>query len=1109
MSSVQSLLLGALDELEEKDVKRFKWNLSHNVPEGFRHIPRGQLEKQDVMDVVDLVVDSYGGEGALRITLHVLQKMNQNEIAERLEREKIIICHHFKSSLRKKFEFVYEGIAKRGNQVPLKNIYTEMYITEGETEGINNEHEVRQIETASKKHAPQDTLVSYNDIFRALPHQKTPIRTVLTKGIAGIGKTFSVQKFILDWAEAKANEDIDLIFVLPFRKLNLIMDEQYSLQGLVHYFHPEMKEIESFESNGCRVLFIFDGLDESRLLLDFEHNQNWYDIKGTTSVDILLTNLIVGNLCHSAFVWITTRPAAANRIPPEYIQQVTEVRGFNDLQKEDYFRKKVPDQSVADSIIRHIKSARSLYIMCHIPIFCWIAATVLERMLGHSDSSDTPKTLTQLYTHFLLIVLAKKGPSFPRGKDGDRTSLSDKEIILKLGDLALQHLQKGNLIFYEEDLRECGISVSEVAEYSGLITEIYDEASEVNRVKMFRFIHLSIQEYLAALFVFLSFRHGNRNPLDQTIKGKFTRFMKRESLYDLHKIAVDKALQSKNGHLDLFLRFLLGLSMDSIQTLLRGLTAQPLVTDSQSAQETARYIKKLIKKKSSPERVINLFHCLNELNDSSLVQEIKTFLSQGNIPSGQLSSVQCSALAYVLLMSEEELGVLDLKQYKTSHKGLMRLLPVVKYSRGAVLDGCNLSLECCEVLASAISSGPSDLRELDLSNNDLRNTGVKLLSAGLGNSYCKLQALRLDGCNISLECCEVLASAISSEPTDLRELDLSNNDLGNAGVKLLSAGLGTPQCRLKVLRLAGCGITCDCCGNLASTALSISSNLRELDLSDNDLQDAGVKLLSPALGNPHCELEKLSLSLCGVRDDGCWHLTSALRSNPSHLRELDLSYNYPDESALALLSTVQADPSHSLQTLLVDYNGGCRKRQRLLKYACALTVDPNTVYRELCLSDGGRKITRSDEEQPHPDHPERFNDVCQALCREGLSGRCYWETDWTTHLGCIGVAYKGIGRKGKGRECCLGLNDKSWSLDLINGSYFAWHNNKRTLMFARSRLAHRVGMYLDWPAGTLSFYSVSSDTLSLLYTFHATFTEPLYLTLWIYHGTSVSLCRPE
>ncbi|XP_064870725.1 NLR family CARD domain-containing protein 3-like isoform X3 [Oncorhynchus nerka] len=978
LDSIFSLLEENLMTFVNNELKRYKRILSPEFPEGFE----SQKQDKEVVDAEDEKQESSAREGALKITLHVLRKMNQKELADTLEKNELaVICQReLKSNLKKKFQCVFEGIAKQGNPTLLNKIYTELYITEGGTGEVNNEHELRQIETTTRKQARPETAIKCNDIFKPLTGQDKLIRTVLTKGVAGIGKTVSVQKFILDWAEGKANQDVQFVFSFPFRELNLMKREKHTLIELLNHFSMETKESRISNYDKYKVLFIFDGLDECRLPLDFQKNKICCDVTKSTSVDVLLTNLIKGNLLPSALLWITTRPAAANQIPPECVDQVTEVRGFNDPQKEEYFRKRFSDEDLASRIISHIKTSRSLHIMCHIPVFCWISATVLEHMLKHKRE-EVPKTLTEMYTHLVVFHTKQKNEKY----------LRKEESILSLGELAFQQLVKGNLIFYEEDLKEAGIDVNEASLYSGLCTQIFKEECGLYQDKVYCFVHLSIQEFLAAVYVFISFINNNENLMaePQSTSRNIFALVRDKPEVTFYKSAVDKALQSETGNLDLFLRFLLGLSLESNQKHLQGLLTKT-GSSSQSHEETVKYIKEKIRENPSPERCINLFHCLNELNDHSLVEEIQSYLRSGSLSEAKLSHAQWSALVFVLLTSEKELDVFDLKKYSRSEEGLLRLLPVVKASRAALLSGCGVTEKSCASLVSALKSNPSHLRELDLTNNDLKDSGVKLLFAGLGN--------------------------------------------------------------------------------------------------------------------PHCKLETLRLSRCQVTEEGCASLVSALKSNPSHLRELDLSYNHPGDSGVRLLSARLEDPHCRLEKLNVEHGGEYTMKPGLRKYACDLTLDPNTAHRLLSLSEENRKVTRRRQKQPYPDHPERFEDRGQVLCRERLTGRCYWEIEWSGSGAVIGVTYKGISRRG-GNDCGLGWNDKSWSLRCSDNSYYAWHNNAHITLDVPPSSSHRVGVYLDWPAGTLSFYSVSSDTLTHLYTFNTTFTEPLYPGFRVYDTSSVSLCQ--
>ncbi|XP_024118578.1 protein NLRC3 isoform X1 [Oryzias melastigma] len=722
-------------------------------------------------------------------------------------------------SVKRRHENASEGTDDTGRETPLKKIYTELYITARLREEVHSQHEVRQLETACIINSPHDVPVRCHDIFKVLTDQHGPIRVVLTSGVAGVGKTFLVQKFTLDWAEGLENQDISAVIPLSFREMNLIRDEQHSLLTLIQVFYPTFQKITAEQLSVCKLLFIFDGLDESRLSLDFNNSQVVSDVTQKSSINVLLTNLIQGHLLPSALIWITSRPAATNQIPPSCVSRVTEVRGFTDSQKEEYFRRRFSDEDLSSRVFSHIKASKSLFIMCRVPVFCWITAVVLEHMMATEKIGDLPTTMTDLYSHFLIVQTKRKKNKYQQEHEENPQELTeaDMDVLLKLGRLAFEHLEKGNIMFYQEDLEQCGLDVTEASLYSGVCTEIFRRECEIFQKAVYCFVHLSVQEFLAAVYMIHCYNNNKSEVVETFLLDQTENSSSNKSsltLIDFLSNMLKKSLQSQNGHLDLFVRFLHGLCEESNQRLLGSLLGQA-ENSPEDIQTVVDNLKKMKTCEINPDRGINIFQCLMEMKDFSVHQEMLEFLKSMN-PSGKnLSEMHCSAMAYMLQMSEEVVDELDLNKFNTTPLGRIRLIPAVRNCmkfrfNSRSLVGKPKDSPCpnvpeppdlyWDIVASALKSNPSHLTEMDLSGSNLHDLAVKYLCEGLESPNCKLEVLRLKNCRMSKVSCDLLVSTVKSNPSHLTELDLSKNNLQRSDVQQLIDLLQSPDSKLETLR---------------------------------------------------------------------------------------------------------------------------------------------------------------------------------------------------------------------------------------------------------------------------------------------------------------------
>lgn len=597
-----------LGRLSSFQLERFKWMLWKHYPQSFNVPPQGM----DMVDLVDRLLECYNLEESLHLTRTLLRKMGQDSSLEYLE----TLClrnevrYDLGNTLKKIYSEVSEDLAMEGEKRPFDDVFVNLRITSTHDNGPNIEHEVMSIEQLHTNHKTPKML-STKDIFSAEKDDPRNANLIFFTGVAGSGKSMAIRRLILDWAEERSHKQVDFLFPLPIRELKQFEGLEVSIVDIVQKLYPETAKLrhKDFRDEDCKILFLFDGLDEYSDELDFANTGYIIDEICNASLQKIMVNLLRGRLLYRSLFLITSRPQVKGCIPWDTHYKHIEIHGFADPEKDEYFRKRLKNADQADRVIAYINSYKTLRIMCHLPLFCSLVAEECERIFKEQGiQAELPKSLTYMYTKLLLVLMREQR----KLRAPEQTSDEERDFLMKLGKLAFTMLEKGSFKISKYKWVDLDISDKEAVINSGLCTQYLTSPFVLHHEDYVSFIHPTMQEYLAALYAVLTFRNQGKNIFEQPAKNKLKGMFKGHKAMEMYKCAVDKSLLCEDGKFDFFLRFLFGLSAKTNQDLLESLYTSPLKWPT-FVEDVVALIKKRIRDNQYPNRTSNLQHCLEEL----------------------------------------------------------------------------------------------------------------------------------------------------------------------------------------------------------------------------------------------------------------------------------------------------------------------------------------------------------------------------------------------------------------------------------------------------------------------------------------------------------------
>ncbi|XP_059862708.1 NACHT, LRR and PYD domains-containing protein 3 isoform X2 [Delphinus delphis] len=937
MASVRCKLARYLEDLEDVDFKKFKMHLEdYPSQKGCTSLPRGQTEKADHVDIATLMIDFNGEEKAWAMAKWIFAAINRRDLYEKAKRDepewgsdnanvsvisqeesleeewmgllgylsrisickkKKDYCKKYRKYVRSRFQCIKDRNARLGESVNLNKRFTRLRLIKEHRSQQEREHELLAIgRTSAKMQDGPVSSVNLELLFDPEDQHSEPVHTVVFQGAAGIGKTILARKIMLDWASEELYQDkFDYLFYIHCREVSLGM--QRSLGDLIASCCPGPNPpIGKIVSKPSRILFLMDGFDELQGAFDERTEAlctNWQKVERG---DILLSSLIRKRLLPEASLLITTRPVALEKLQHLLGRaRHVEILGFSEVKKKEYFFKYFSDEQQAREAFRLIQENEILFTMCFIPLVCWIVCTGLKQQMDSGKSlARTSKTTTAVYIFFLSSLLQSQGGSQEH---------HNSATLWGLCSLAADGIWNQKILFEECDLRNHGLQKADVSAF--LRMNLFQK--EVDCEKFYSFIHMTFQEFFAAMYYLL----------EEENQGE-TRNMQQSSLKLPNRdvtVLLENYGKFEKGYLIFVVRFLFGLiNQERTSYLEKKLSCK---ISQKIRLELLKWIEAKAKAKMlqiEPSQ-LELFYCLYEMQEEDFVQRAMGYFPKIEIKlSTRMDHVVSSfcienchhmeSLSLRLLHNsskEEEEEEEEEKEEEVQHSDVNDCVlsdPHVAYSQR--LGQCCLSHQCCFNISSVLSNNQK-LVELDLSHNALGDFGIRLLCVGLRHLFCNLKKLWLVSCCLTSVCCDDLASVLSTNHS-LTRLYLGENALGDSGVGILCEKAKNPQCNLQKLGLVNSGITSGGCVALCSV-LSTNKNLTHLYLRGNALGDVGVKLLCKGLLHAHCKLQVLELDNCSLTSHCCWGLSTLLTSNQS-LRKLSLGNNDLGDLGVMLLCEV-------------------------------------------------------------------------------------------------------------------------------------------------------------------------------------------------------------